>query len=45
MIWWREDGKHSEKIPNPKHQISNKFQISIINDQNITTAVGGRFEF
>ena len=39
MIWWREDGKHSKKFPNPKHQ------ISIINDQNIRTAVGGRFEF
>jgi len=23
------------KIPNLKHQITNKFQISIINDQNI----------
>ena len=33
------------ETPNPKHQITNKFQITIFNDQNILTAAGDRFEF
>jgi hypothetical protein len=31
----------SLKIPNSKHQITNKSQIPILNDQNVWSAGGG----
>jgi hypothetical protein len=31
---WSKGGRRTYKNPNSKHQITNKFQIPILNDQN-----------